>query len=235
MSLTSILSVALLGSVTGQGTVVPVGQTIELDYSGFSSFEGTVVSRGGSELLAVSTANARGELFDSASFVSLDLRRTRGGRFSVSEVKASPIRGSDGEEIFANALGLAVRNGYRGNGRGDLSVVFQAFGDPSINLLRNGDIMIALVVNSSLRIGYVTADELSDAIVSGRTLNPIIIADLQRSEGFDIAHQQSLAVRESGGRIFVYSTSRDTFFTEDGRRTLLITFEWIPKRDSRRR
>ncbi|KAF4680644.1 hypothetical protein FOZ60_013151 [Perkinsus olseni] len=162
MSLTSLLSIALLGSVPGQGTVVPVGQvslpflrngstpnditsplgnlthiqTIELDYPGFSSFEGTVVSRGGSELLAVSTANARGELFDSASFVSLDLRRTRGGRFSVSEVKASPIRDSDGEEIFVSALGLAVRNGYRGNGRGDLRVVFQAFGDPSINILR---------------------------------------------------------------------------------------------------
>ncbi|KAF4682677.1 hypothetical protein FOZ63_029561 [Perkinsus olseni] len=57
--------------------------------------------------------------------------------------------------------------------------------------LRNGDIMIAFVRGGdvdeearSLRIGYVTADELRQGIVSGGTLNPLIIADFKRSDGY---------------------------------------------------
>ncbi|KAF4720894.1 hypothetical protein FOZ63_031047, partial [Perkinsus olseni] len=110
--------------------------------------------------------------------------------------------------------------------------------------LRNGDIMIALVQDGNfevegpaLRIGYVTADELRQSIVCGGTLNPLIIADFKRSDGyvgwFKIAVQSGLAVREDiNGQIFVYSMSDDLF---DPSQTLLTTFEWKPKRRRHRR
>ncbi|KAF4751104.1 hypothetical protein FOZ62_027036 [Perkinsus olseni] len=106
--------------------------------------------------------------------------------------------------------------------------------------LRNGDIMIAFVQDGDievegqgLRIGYVTADELKEGILSGGTLNPLIIADLLRNDGFNIAVQSGLAVREDiNGRIFVYSMSDD--FLEPSQ-TLLTTFEWKPKRRRHRR
>ncbi|KAF4679166.1 hypothetical protein FOZ62_025599, partial [Perkinsus olseni] len=103
--------------------------------------------------------------------------------------------------------------------------------------LRNGDIMIAFVRNDgsiSLRIGYVKADKLRDAIVSGGRVDPLIIADLKRRQGFNVGYQTGLAVREDrrSGRIFVYSMSNDFFlanFREDEQPALLTTFEWIPK------
>ncbi|KAF4713675.1 hypothetical protein FOZ62_028112, partial [Perkinsus olseni] len=103
--------------------------------------------------------------------------------------------------------------------------------------LRNGDIMIAFVRNDgsiSLRIGYVEADKLREAIVSGGTLDPRIIADLKRRQGFNVGYQTGLAVREDrrSGQIFVYSMSNDFFLTnfrEDEQPALLTTFEWIPK------
>ncbi|KAF4681899.1 hypothetical protein FOZ60_011364, partial [Perkinsus olseni] len=55
--------------------------------------------------------------------------------------------------------------------------------------LNNGDMMISFapfarfVTPLALRIGYITADKLREGIVSGRTLNPVIIADLPRNDG----------------------------------------------------
>ncbi|KAF4679075.1 hypothetical protein FOZ60_015523, partial [Perkinsus olseni] len=105
----------------------------------------------------------------------------------------------------------------------------------AVAALKNGDLMIAFVVHSNpkkLRIAYVAFAELTESINTGKTLNPLIIADIDQADGFEIGVQTGLAVREDprSGQIFVYSMSDDSFAPE---KTLLTTFEWEPIRNPR--
>ncbi|KAF4700994.1 hypothetical protein FOZ63_020017, partial [Perkinsus olseni] len=105
----------------------------------------------------------------------------------------------------------------------------------AVAALKNGDLMIAFVVHSNpkkLRITYVTSAELTESINTEKTLNPLIIAEIDQAEGFEIGVQSAMAVREDpeSGRIMVYSMSDDAFSPQ---RTLLTTFEWTPNREPR--
>ncbi|KAF4654638.1 hypothetical protein FOZ61_008147 [Perkinsus olseni] len=111
-----------------------------------------------------------------------------------------------------------------------------AYNPTGVAELSNGDIIIASVVYSNptkLRISYITSDQLNKDIDDRfRRISPLVIADIDQADGFEIGVQSGLAVREDprSGRIFVYSMSDDSFTPG---RTLLTTFEWEPIRNPR--
>ncbi|KAF4689525.1 hypothetical protein FOZ60_001578 [Perkinsus olseni] len=101
--------------------------------------------------------------------------------------------------------------------------------------LSNGDIMILFSSrgNDMMRIGYVRSKDLRRAVARGGTLNPEVIAELSRSDGYNIGDQSGLAIREDTktGRILVYTTNDNSYGVfKDTLYTLVSTFEWIPKR-----
>ncbi|KAF4651730.1 hypothetical protein FOZ61_010241 [Perkinsus olseni] len=238
---------------------------LENETSDLLDFTSIIVTRDGSELLAISV----NEEESSADFVTLALQPTGGGRYNILQATINPMLGPNGQPLVISEAPNRLR-GFRGdllavcseplidspiprvnptadiysggvyNDRDGIRRFFVestgGYQPSAVAQLRNGDIMIAFVRGGdvedearSLRIGYVTADELREDIASGGTLNPLIIADFQRNDGFNIAVQSGLAVREDNeGRVFVYSMSDDFF-------TLLTTFEWRPKRRRHRR
>ncbi|KAF4680224.1 hypothetical protein FOZ60_013870 [Perkinsus olseni] len=101
--------------------------------------------------------------------------------------------------------------------------------------LNNGDVMIVFdrYFGDSIRIGYVTYRQLRRSGIRGRTLKPLIIAELSRSDGYNIRSGGSIAVRydRSRRRTFVYIGTYD----HSTRHTWLTSFEWKAKRGRSRR
>ncbi|KAF4696907.1 hypothetical protein FOZ60_014684 [Perkinsus olseni] len=184
MFLTTLLcAAALRASVAGQGRVVqleqeslpflrngstgltftsPIGelkhiQTLRLENetSDLLDFTSIIVTRGGSELLAISV----NEEESSADFVTLALQPTGGGRYNILQATINPMLGPNGqplvileapsERIYPTlsyleylivlqraASGVAVDGRYRDRGRGDLTIGLHSAGSELSRALR---------------------------------------------------------------------------------------------------
>ncbi|KAF4715134.1 hypothetical protein FOZ63_034352 [Perkinsus olseni] len=99
--------------------------------------------------------------------------------------------------------------------------------------LSDGDTMILFRRPGvdAMIIAYITQEELQEALASGGTLTPDIILNVQRRDGYNVAREAGMAVREdpTSGRIFVNVVNKDTI-SSVVKRTQLTTFEWKPKR-----